>query len=219
MQAAVNLEPITGIRLSGEIVAENVSYEDFLRGDFGEGHFEWYDGCVIKMPGIEERHDALTRFFSILLTFYLERTGGGRTAQDPMIMRPRADLPARAPDIQVLLPASLGFLQHNQVVGAADLVIEVISPGSERRDRVEKFREYELAGVREYWIVDHRFQEALFHQLDEHGQYQRIDLDENGIYHSKVLEHLRLPVAVLWQETLPGVGETVRMVEAMLAEV
>lgn len=217
MQTAAQLEPVTKISLSGEVVAENVSYDDFLSGDFGEGHFEWYDGCVIKMPGIEERHDALTRFFSILLSLYLERTGGGRVAQDPMIMRPRTDLPARAPDIQVLLPASLSFLQHNQVVGAADLVIEVISRSGERRDRVEKFREYEIAGVREYWIIDHQFQEALFNQLDENGQYQRIEPDENGAYHSKVLQHLKLPVAVLWQETLPGVIEIVQMVEAMLA--
>ncbi len=71
--------------------------------------------------------------------------------------------------------------------------------------------------MREYWIFDPHFREALFNQLDENGQYQRIDLDENGVYHSKVLDRLRLPVALLWQEPLPGVREIVQMVEAMLA--
>ncbi len=217
MQTAVELEAIPGIRLSGEIIAEHVSYEDFLTKFPGE-HLEWFKGYVIKMSGIEERHDALTRFFSILFSAYLEQTGGGRILQDPMIIRPRPDLPARAPDLQVLLPASLGFLQHNQVVGAPDLVVEVISEGSERRDRVEKFAEYEKAGIREYWLLDWRFEEALFFQLDEHGQYQRADLDENGVYHSKALDRLQLPVTRLWEETLPGVSEIVRMVEAMLAE-
>jgi Uma2 family endonuclease len=218
METAAQLEPITGIRLSGEIVAENISYEDFLHDDYGEGHFEWYNGYVIKMPGIEERHDALTAFFRTLLSLYLEQTGGGRVAQDPMIMRPRTDLPARAPDIQVLLPEHVHYLQHNQVIGAADLVIEIVSPGSERRDRIEKFREYELAGVGEYWIVDHKFREALFHQQGITGEYERIEPDENGVYHSKVLERLSLPIAILWQETLPGVLEIVRMVEAMLTK-
>lgn len=35
-----------------------------------------------------------------------------------------------------------------------DLTIEVVSPGSEQRDYVEKRAEYLAAGVREYWIVD-----------------------------------------------------------------
>ena len=215
MHQEVELEAIEGIPLSGEIIAENVPFEQFMDGSYGE-HVEWYNGYVIKMPSIDERHDALTGFFRILLATYLELSGGGRVLEDPMIMRPTADLPARAPDLQVLLPANLHLLHRNRVIGVPDLVIEVISPESQRRDRVEKFAEYERAGISEYWLFDPHFQEALFHQLDEHGKYQRIDLDEAGIYHSKVLPHLTLPVTVLWQETLPGVLQVVKLVETML---
>lgn len=38
--------------------------------------------------------------------------------------------------------------------GAPDLVIEVLSPGTARRDKAEKFRLYEKHGVREYWLAD-----------------------------------------------------------------
>jgi Uma2 family endonuclease len=38
--------------------------------------------------------------------------------------------------------------------GAPDLVIEVLSPGTARRDRREKFQLYEKHGAREYWLVD-----------------------------------------------------------------
>lgn len=216
MQAADALELLTSIRLSGEIVAEDVSYDDFLRGVHGE-HVEWYKGYVIRMVGIDERHDALTHFFTVLLDIYLDLTGGGRCLRDPMVMRTYSDLPVRAPDIQVLLPEKLHFIQQLEVVGPADLILEIVSPGSERRDRVEKFSEYERAGVPEYWVLDHRHQEVLFYQLDDEGHYRRIDPDEKGVYRSRVLKQLKLEVAVLWRENLPKGMEVVRMVEAMLA--
>lgn len=38
--------------------------------------------------------------------------------------------------------------------GAPDLVIEILSPGTTRRDRDAKYSLYERTGVREYWLVD-----------------------------------------------------------------
>jgi Uma2 family endonuclease len=38
--------------------------------------------------------------------------------------------------------------------GAPELVVEIFSPGTGRRDRKDKFRLYEKYGVREYWMVD-----------------------------------------------------------------
>lgn len=40
------------------------------------------------------------------------------------------------------------------VIGAPDFVMEVISPGSKRRDCLLKLKKYQNAGVREYWVVD-----------------------------------------------------------------
>lgn len=45
-------------------------------------------------------------------------------------------------------------IRMNGVHGAPDLVVEVLSPGTARNDRGRKFRAYEKAGVREYWLVN-----------------------------------------------------------------
>jgi Uma2 family endonuclease len=59
--------------------------------------------------------------------------------------------------------------------GAPNLVVEIFSPGSARRDKKDKFQLYEKHGVHEYWMVDpgDRWLEAW--QLRE-GRYSLIDL-------------------------------------------
>ena len=54
--------------------------------------------------------------------------------------------------------------------GAPDMVIEILSPSTARHDRVTKYRLYERAGVREYWIVDPDTKTVNVHLL-ENGQY------------------------------------------------
>lgn len=53
--------------------------------------------------------------------------------------------------------------------GAPDLLIEVLSPSSWKRDREIKHRKYENAGVREYWIVDPKAKRVTVYDF-EHGE-------------------------------------------------
>jgi Uma2 family endonuclease len=52
----------------------------------------------------------------------------------------------------------------NYVVGAPDLVVEILSPSTASRDRILKLNAYKDEGVREYWIVDpfHKTVEVFF---------------------------------------------------------
>jgi Uma2 family endonuclease len=56
------------------------------------------------------------------------------------------------PDIVVVCDASK--LDDYGCSGVPDLVVEIISPSSAVRDKVEKFRLYRRFGVKEYWIID-----------------------------------------------------------------
>lgn len=71
--------------------------------------------------------------------------------------------------------------------GAPDLIVEVISPGSIRLDRVTKFTEYEQTGVAEYWIVDPlaRIVEAY---ILSHGEYGLLgSFKDEDVIQSQVL--------------------------------
>jgi len=205
------------IRIKGKILAENITFEEFMEHDEWE-FVEWVYGLAVQMSGIDKNHDAISRFLSHLFSAYVALLGGGIITGDPMIMRTKPSLPARAPDLQVLLPESISKLKQNRVMGAADLVVEIVSEGSEKTDRVHKLREYEEGGVPEYWIIDHRFKETLFYQMDENGDYQRIQPDENGVYHSKMLSRLTLRVDLLWQDPLPNIFHVGDMVQAMFVD-
>ena len=46
------------------------------------------------------------------------------------------------------------WVEGKYLNGAPDLVAEIFSPGTVRRDKKDKFRLYEKFGVREYWMID-----------------------------------------------------------------
>lgn len=47
-----------------------------------------------------------------------------------------------------------GKIGEKSIIGAPDLIIEVLSPSTARNDRLIKFKSYEKARVKEYWIAD-----------------------------------------------------------------
>ena len=56
------------------------------------------------------------------------------------------------PDVMIVCNSDI--IKDNAIYGAPDLIVEVLSPGTEKRDRGYKKDLYERCGVREYWIVD-----------------------------------------------------------------
>lgn len=56
------------------------------------------------------------------------------------------------PDITIVCDSSK--LDDKGCMGSPDMIIEILSPSSARKDRLIKFNKYEKAGVKEYWIVE-----------------------------------------------------------------
>jgi len=67
-----------------------------------------------------------------------------------------------------------------------ELVLEIISPGSERRDYEEKREEYLLVGVREYWIVDPARREILVLRRVK-GRWAERVLRPGDLYRPRIL--------------------------------
>ncbi len=72
------------------------------------------------------------------------------------------------PDIIFIATERLALLVKNgRVHGAPDLVIEVLSPGTEKKDKQQKKPVYEKYGVKEYWLVEPASKKVIGYKLSD----------------------------------------------------
>lgn len=81
-----------------------------------------------------------------------------------------SDIEVRQPDLVMLHRSRLSLLTNRGIEGPPDLVAEVLSPSTIKRDREDKRRSYAKYGVPEYWIIDmnNEHLEQYVLQIDEH---------------------------------------------------
>ncbi len=188
-------------------IVTGISFEEYLVKYDGQ-HAEWIGGEVITYMSASDRHQDLTGFLESLLRVFVEENDLGVIRTGPMSMR--LSERGREPDIFFVANKHLSRLKPTYLDGAADLIIEIISPESRGRDRGDKFYEYEAAGVKEYWLIDYERKQAEFYVLGKDGIYQLLQADENKIYHSKALKNLELNVNWLWQKKLPSLLDVLK---------
>ena len=174
-----------------------VTYEEFLQGDWGTHHVEWVDGEVVMMAAVSDEHTHVTRFLLSIIGIFVETRKLGAVMHEPFQMKTGPGLPGRSPDILFVANANLSRLHKMYLEGPADLIVEVISPGSVGMDRGDKFTEYEQGGVKEYWLIDPLRKQAEFYQRGDDGIFRLMPI-QAGVFNSAVLDGLWLNVEWLW---------------------
>jgi Uma2 family endonuclease len=182
-----------------------MSYEEFLALP-DDVRAEWVDGEAIIFVTNKPPHAEAVSFLVTLLRLFVRRFALGTVRAGSMEMRILGGCSSRDPDVTFISNDRLHLLTADRLDGPADLAIEVISPDSVTRDRRDKRREYERAGVREYWIADVRPRQRRFDAwaVDDNGVYQPLAPDEHGRVHSTVLPGFWLRPEWLWQEQTPN---------------
>jgi len=101
------------------------------------------------------------------------------------------------PDIIVVCDRNK--LNEQRCNGAPDIAIEIISPSSTNFDRKMKFRKYEYAGVREYWIVDPQSMSVEVCVL-ENRKYTVTKYGEDDYIVSTVLDGLQIKISDIFAD-------------------
>jgi Uma2 family endonuclease len=182
---------------------EKMTFEEFLAWCDEDTWAEWVGGEVQMVSPASKHHQDLGRFLMMVLTGYVRKHGLGEVIPAPFTMRLLNVPSGREPDLLFVTAEHLDRLRETYLDGAADLVVEIVSPSSIGRDRGDKFVEYEEGGVREYWLIYPDRKVAEFYNLAQDGHYRMVPVGADGIYLSQVVEGFWIKVDWLWQEPLP----------------
>lgn len=192
-----------------QLTTEYVTFEEFLELTM-DRHAEWVDGTIVPMHAVNDRHDGVVGWLREVLGALVRRRKLGRLFGEPFVTKLGPDLPGRSPDLFFVAAENLHRVRKTYLEGPPDLAIEVVSPWSERLDRVYKRADYERAGVREYWVLDPKTREALFYRLDGSGVLTALPVGADGVFVSRVLPDVRLRVDWLWEDPQPDGIEVLR---------
>ena len=195
-KSAVYEDPVTSDRMVNETSeaynvnaedgnsseAENRLYtlEDYLRLP-DDQRVELIDGVFDDMAVPTTIHQGVAGFLhKKFLDFVMENKGPCFPFISPVdVQLDCDDKTVVQPDILVVCDRTK--YKNGRVFGAPDLVVEVLSPSTRRKDMQLKMYKYAGAGVREYWMVDP--EKKLVVQYD--------------------LEHLEIPAIYNFQSVIP----------------
>lgn len=103
------------------------------------------------------------------------------------------------PDITIVCDPSK--LDDRGCKGAPDMVVEILSPSTQRHDQLVKLGLYQRAGVREYWIVDPMNKTVRVMLLDAGGVLQLHEVyDRAGVAKVNVLDGCFIELSKVFAE-------------------
>ncbi|MEW5952149.1 MAG: Uma2 family endonuclease [Bacillota bacterium] len=135
-----------------DIIAASYTYDDYLKID-DDNQYELIGGKLILVPAPRTIHQRIKIRLVLFIADFIRKNDLGEILDAPTdVVLTEKDKPQ--PDILFVSKERLSIITETNVQGAPDLVIEILSPSTSKRDRVEKSRLYYKHGVKEYWIVD-----------------------------------------------------------------
>jgi len=158
-------------------INKRYTYADYLTW-MDDKRRELFDGMVKMMtPAPSNKHQFIsTNFTGIFWSFLRGKKckvlHAPSDVRFPSIMSIKDGVVYTVLQPDIYIVCDLSKLDDKGCLGAPDFIIEIVSPGSSRRDIKDKFEIYQEHGVREYWIVNPNDENVNVFVLDQNGKYQ-----------------------------------------------
>ena len=137
------------------VIERRWTQAEYRRLPEGPPYYELEEGELIEMPRPRRIHQAIIKKLLAALDHYLTSQPIGDVWPEVEVVLSSTRI--YVPDLSFLLAENMSRFANDDDVaiqGLPDLVVEVISPSTARRDRSQKLRAYQQAGVPWYWLVE-----------------------------------------------------------------
>lgn len=131
----------------------NLTYADYVGLPDDGRRYEILDGELEVSPAPAPRHQGVSRNLLFILHGHVQERGLGSVYYAPIDVILAPDTIVQ-PDLVFVAAGRESIVTERAIEGPPDLAVEILSPGSDRRDRVAKAGLYARYGIPHYWIVD-----------------------------------------------------------------
>jgi len=183
-----------------------LTYDDFvLFPDDGKRH-ELIDGEHYVTPSPNMQHQQISMNLVLLIGNWLEQHPRGRLFHAPFdVVFSKYDVVE--PDLLYVSNERSHVLTAPNVQGAPDLVTEIGSPGTRKRDETIKRNLYGRSGVSEYWFVDPDIDLIRVYRRSSGEAFDRpieLSREAGDVLTTTLLPGLELPPARIFREQATG---------------
>jgi Uma2 family endonuclease len=173
-------------------------YDDYqsLPGP-ADRRYELLDGDILMVPVPTTVHQRIARNLEYLLIGICRRHDLGVIFHSPVdvVFGQGKDREIVEPDIVFISKARMEMIELKEIRGDPDLVVEILSAGTEDRDRGYKRVLYGRYGVREYWVIDPEETRVEVYRHHEGGLTLAATLGTGDILSSPLLANVAISLA------------------------
>lgn len=174
-----------GMAALAERHSKRWTYDDYARLD-EEQRYEIIGGELLMAPGPDLLHQDWSGDLYRRIDAFVRQRQLGKVYYAPVDIVLDAENVVQ-PDLLFIARANSSIMQTRGIFGAPDLVVELISPSSVRRDRYVKRALYARFGVKEFWLVDPANRALEVWKLQNHQFELHCMVEEKGKVTSVVL--------------------------------
>jgi Uma2 family endonuclease len=166
--------------------------EDYMKLPEG-APYELLNGKLTFMPSPKDPHqDASGNLFAALL-FFVKKQKLGIVRHAPMDVHLDENNIVQ-PDILFLSNERMDR-RKDWIYGAPDLMVEILSKGTKKKDQKTKLALYEKHGVLEYWLVDTDNRTVEIHVAKQAKFIKKALLHEGEVLTAEVVPGFQMPVS------------------------
>lgn len=131
------------------------TYQDYLGLPDEPGYrFEILEGMLVKEPSPNVIHQRVSRRLQrILEDYFWEIDHEGEIFDAPLDVTFK-DISVVQPDIFYVAGKQKQIVKDTRIDGSPTLVVEILSPSTSRKDRLQKLLIYQKYEIQHYWLVD-----------------------------------------------------------------